>query len=310
MERAGGRPSPYRAAMSHPQPEAAGRPPATPWAQEHRTVGRPDGLSLDVHLLGPADGPVALLLHGFPQGAACWHAVAPRLAAAGLRVVVPDQRGYSPGARPSDAAAYALPVVVADALAVLDDVDAERALVVGHDWGAIAAWGLAGHHPDRVRALVAVSLPHPRAYGAALRADPDQQARSAYMRLFREVGHAEDVLLSDGAARLRAMYDGSGLSPEQLDAYVEPFTDRALLAGALGWYRAMTGPEFAAVPDVEAPTTFLWGDQDLAVGRQAAQLCGQFVTGPYRFQALAGASHWLPDTHADAVVEAALALTS
>lgn len=296
--------------MTDPSRPQAGPPPATPWAQEHRSVRLADGLSLDVHLLGPGDGPVALLLHGFPQGAACWHAVAPRLAAAGLRVVVPDQRGYSPAARPSDAAAYALPLVVADALAVLDDVGAEQALVVGHDWGAIAAWGVAGHHPERVRALVAVSLPHPRAYGAALRVDPDQQARSAYMRLFREVGHAEDVLLADGAARLRAMYDGSGLPADQVDAYVEPFTDRALLTGALGWYRAMTGPEFAAVPDVAAPTTFVWGDQDLAVGRQAADLCTQFVTGPYRFEPLAGASHWLPDTHPDAVVEAALALVS
>lgn len=300
--------------MTDPSRQQTGRPPATPWEQEHRSVRLADGLTLDVHLLGPADGPVALLLHGFPQGAACWHAVAPRLAEAGLRVVVPDQRGYSPGARPDDAAGYALPAVVVDAVAVLDDVAGpgagERALVVGHDWGAIAAWGLAGHHPDRVRALVAVSLPHPRAYGAALRADPDQQARSAYMRLFREVGHAEDVLLADDAARLRAMYDGSGLPADQVDAYVEPFTDRALLTGALGWYRAMTGPEFAAVPDVEVPTTFLWGEQDLAVSRRAAELCGDFVTGPYRFEPLAGASHWLPDTHADAVVAAALALMS
>ena len=114
-----------------------------------------DGLVLDaLHMgpdTGPADGPVVLLLHGFPQSSWCWRGVWPALAAAGLRVVAPDQRGYSPDARPADVADYRMAALVADAVAVLDAVGADRAHVVGHDWGAAVAWQLAARHPDRVR---------------------------------------------------------------------------------------------------------------------------------------------------------------
>jgi len=125
------------------------------------TVG---GLVLDTVVSGPADGPVVLLLHGFPQTSHSWRWIAPGLVEVGYRVVAPNQRGYSPGGRPAGIEAYRLPALVDDALGVLDAIGARTAHVVGHDWGAAVAWQLAARHPDRVRSLTAVSVPHPLAF--------------------------------------------------------------------------------------------------------------------------------------------------
>ena len=126
------------------------------------TVER-DGLVFDVATAGPPDGEPVVLLHGFPQSARCWDAVTPVLNAAGLRTFAPDQRGYSPGARPIGPAAYRLSEVVADAAAVVEAALAQtgrdRAHVVGHDWGAIVAWTLAGTNPELVRTVTGISAP-------------------------------------------------------------------------------------------------------------------------------------------------------
>ena len=140
--------------------------------------------------------------------------------------------------------------------------------MVGHDWGAVVGWHLAAEHPDRVRTFTAVSVPHPTAFGAAIADDDDQQQRSAYIGLFRQPGKAEDLLLEDDGMRLRAMF--VGCPPELIDGYVEPMLDRATLTGALNWYRAMPNDGW---PPVSVPTTFVWGDRDLAIGATAARSC-------------------------------------
>src|SRR5687768_8192474 len=110
-------------------------------------------LTFDVRDRGPADGPVVVCLHGFPQDGTAFDAVVPPLVAGGLRVLVPDQRGYSPGARPPGRAPYALREVVDDVVALLDAAGVERAHVVGHDWGAVVGWALASRRADRVASL-------------------------------------------------------------------------------------------------------------------------------------------------------------
>jgi pimeloyl-ACP methyl ester carboxylesterase len=249
---------------------------------------------------GPADGPPVLLLHGFPEGARCWSRLAVLLGDAGLRCIAPDQRGYSSGARPDGAEAYSLDLLVADALGMLDGLGWRHAHVVGHDWGAMIGWVLAARHPERVRSLTAVAVPHPAAFGAALRTDPDQQARSAYLRLFREPApRPESVLLAGDASRLRAMYEGSTLEPAEVDAFVQPLLEPAVLTAALNWYRAMRAQDYAAVPAVTVPTTYVWGDQDVAVGRVAAEGAAAFVNGDYRFVDLPQTSHWVPEQAPD-----------
>jgi len=244
---------------------------------------------------GPADGEPVLLLHGFPEGARCWAGVLPRLAAAGLHAVAPDQRGYSPGARPAEAAAYALDHLVADTLGMLDALGWATAHLVGHDWGAMVAWVLAALRPDRVRTLTATSIPHPVAYAAALGGDPVQQRLSSYLRLFAVPGQAEQVLTADGEARLRNFFDGSGMGPEEVDGYVRPLLEPGALTAALDWYRAVQPADYADLRPVAVPTTYLWGEQDLGVSPAAAHGCAAYVDADFRFVPLAEGSHWLPE---------------
>src|SRR3954471_17242752 len=176
-------------------------------------------LAFDVRADGPDDGRPVLLLHGFPQTSLCWAAVARRLAEAGLRTYAPDQLGYSPGARPAEVDAYAMANMAQVTCDLLTALDLPRVDLVGHDWGANVAWTLAAWHADRVRSLTAVSVPHPSAFTAAWRGDPEQQERSAYIRLFWRPGKAEEVLLEDGARRLRRMLE-TGVPAEAADEYV------------------------------------------------------------------------------------------
>src|ERR671912_2394427 len=167
-------------------------------------------LTFEVRADGPEDGRPVLLLHGFPETSLSWAAVTPLLASAGLRTYAVDQLGYSPGARPAEVEAYALTNLAQVTADLMTAMAVPRADVVGHDWGANVAWGLAAWHADRVRSLTAVSVPHPTAYTAAFRADPEQRERSSYIRLFWQAGKAEEVLLADDARRLRRVLSGGG----------------------------------------------------------------------------------------------------
>ncbi|MFC3500776.1 alpha/beta fold hydrolase [Micromonospora krabiensis] len=265
------------------------------------------GLTFDVRAGGPEDGPAVLLLHGFPQHAGEWDEVVPALHAAGLRTYALDQRGYSPGARPADVAAYRVPELVADTTAVLDALGVDAAHVVGHDWGAVVAWGLAAQHPARVRTLTAVSVPHPAAFVYALNHDVRQKARSSYMALFRQPGgKAEKVLLALNAVALRRMLSGVG-DATRVARYADPMREPGALTGALNWYRAMSGADLKAVGPVPVPTTYVWSDRDTAIGRTAAEACAAHVPGDYRFVELTDVSHWIPDEAPAALAEAILA---
>ncbi|MFC4150394.1 alpha/beta fold hydrolase [Micromonospora mangrovi] len=264
------------------------------------------GLTFEVHTGGPQDGTPVLLLHGFPQHSGEWDDVVPALHAAGLRTYALDQRGYSPEARPTDVGAYRIPELVDDAAEVLDALGVAPAHVVGHDWGAVVAWGLAGARPELVRSLTAVSVPHPTAMADALATDFGQRARSTYMALFRRRHLAERVLLAFDAAVLRRMLSDVG-DAARVARYADPLRQPGALTAALNWYRAMSGADMKAIPPVQVPTTFVWSDRDVAIGRTAAQACARHVTGDFRFVVLPCVSHWIPDTAPGPLAEAILA---
>jgi pimeloyl-ACP methyl ester carboxylesterase len=265
-------------------------------------------LTFDVRVDGPEDGRPVLLLHGFPETSLSWSAVTPLLTRAGLRTYAPDQLGYSPGARPAEVDAYSTPNLTQVTADLLTALDIPRADVVGHDWGANVAWALAAWHPDRVRSLTAVSVPHPAAYTVAYRTDPEQKERSGYIRLFWQAGKAEDVLLADDARRLRRMLSGgeadSGVPAEAIDEYVAVLSAPGALTAALNWYRAMSSRE--RVDPVEVPTTYVWSDGDVAIGRTAAEACANYVTGDYAFVKLPGITHWIPEQAPDQLAAAIL----
>jgi len=263
-------------------------------------------LTFDVRVEGPDTGRPVLLLHGYPETGHSWGAVGASLIRAGHRLIVPDQRGYSPGARPPGVAAYQVGTLANDALGILDALDISAVDVVGHDWGAIVGWCLAASNPDRVRSLTAVSVPHPQAFTWAITHDPDQQQRSAYIRLFQREGKAESVLLRDDAAAFRAAL--VGLPAETIEHYVSVLAEPGALTAVLNWYRALPDDELDKVPPVTVPTTFVWSTEDMAVGSVAAQKCGEFVDAAYRFVILDGVSHWIPEHAPDQLTAAILEL--
>jgi pimeloyl-ACP methyl ester carboxylesterase len=248
----------------------------------------------DALTAGPADGRVVLLLHGFPQTSWSWRLVMPALADAGYRVVAPDQRGYSPGARPLGVDAYRIRHLVGDVIGMLDALGVERADVVGHDWGAAVGWQVAARHPDRVRTLTAVSVPHPLAFVDALRTDEDQRERSQYMKMFRIEGKAEETLLGSDDTGLRTLFGGAEGAVD-VDRYVSRMREPGVLTAGLNWYR---GQQLSDIEDVGAtavPTLYVWSDEDPALGATAAHATADHVAASYRFEVLHGVSHWIPE---------------
>lgn len=271
----------------------------------HITLG---DLTFDVTTSGPADGVPVVLLHGFPESAASWEPVSARLNESGLRTYAPNQRGYSPGARPDGVDSYRIDHLVADVIGLLDALDLDTAHLVGHDWGAAVAWVVAARHPDRIISLTTVSVPHPGAFGWALREDADQKERSSYIRLLRMEGKAERVLLDENAQALRAMF-GDVVAPALVDRHVALLSEPGALTAALNWYRAMTS-DFEQTPAVTVPTTYVWSTGDQALGRAGAERCGEFVDAPYEFVVLDDVTHWIPEQRPDALADAILARTA
>jgi pimeloyl-ACP methyl ester carboxylesterase len=264
------------------------------------TVG---GLTFDVEVSGPADGAPVVLLHGFPETSACWRPLTPLLTAAGLRVIAPSQRGYSPGARPVGVENYAIEHLAADALGIMDTLGLDSAHVVGHDLGGSVAWWLAARHRDRIETLTAVSTPHLAAFGWVIREDADQQERSSYFGAFRHSESVADRMLADDARGLRSAF--GDLDRAQVDEHVRALSEPGALTAALSWYGAMR--DYRDLPAVRVPTTYVWSTGDAYLGRAAAERCGEFVDAPYRFVELDGVSHWIPEQAPDALAEAVLA---
>jgi pimeloyl-ACP methyl ester carboxylesterase len=285
--------------------------PGPPGGPEHLSLTVPTegwgALTFDALAAGPVAGEPVLLLHGFPQTSRCWRHQLDALGAAGYRAVAPDQRGYAPGARPAPVEAYGTAELVGDVVGLADALGWDRFHLVGHDWGAAIAWQVAGRHGDRLRTLTIVSVPHPRAFGAALHdAATDQGQRSGYVDLFRAEG-AEELILADDAAGLRLIYAGSGMTDEEAAPYLEAFADADRLRAALNWYRAASLTSITGLGPITVPTLYVWSTEDPALGREAAEATAGCVDGPYRFEVLEGVSHWVPEHAPERLAELLLA---
>lgn len=281
------------------------RPPVGSAAVEQIEI--PVGpFTFDALRAGPVDGEPVLLLHGFPQTGWSWRHQLEALAEAGYQAVAPDQRGYSPRARPTETEAYALDLLVGDALGMADHLGWDRFHLVGHDWGAMVAWVLAGTHQDRVATLTTLSVPHPFAFAEAMAAtppegEPTQRERSSYIDVFRTEG-SEDMLLKDDAFLLRRMFTGDGellplgaISEEEAEHYVQAVGTPEAMRAALSWYRAMSPAALEGFGAITMPTMHIWSTDDIALGRPGAEATAKYVEGPYRFVVLEDITHWIAE---------------
>jgi pimeloyl-ACP methyl ester carboxylesterase len=297
-----------------------------------------NGVQLRVIEAGDRGAPVVVLAHGFPELAYSWRHQIPALAEAGYHVLAPDQRGYGGSSRPDVIEAYNIHELTTDIVGLLDDVDAEHAVWVGHDWGAIMVWNAPLLHPDRVAAVAALSvppLPRPRkpptqAYGKKF------GENFFYMLYFQEPGVADAELdgdpartirrliggpqaLSDQSAALRMLAPGpegfidrlpepNGLpdwiSQDELDHYIGEFS-RTGFTGGLNWYRNLdrnweTTAELAEAK-ITVPSLFIGGTADPVLTFSPTDRAAQLISGPYRQVMIDGAGHWLQQERPDEV---------
>jgi len=246
-------------------------------------------------------GEAVILLHGFPQTSASWQPLMAELAGRGLRVLALDQRGYSPGARPAGLAAYALERLVGDVLAAADAAGFERFHLVGHDWGAAVGWSVAIARPDRVASLSALSVPHPAAFGEALRNDADQRRRSRYIAFF-QLPRLPELVLAFNRNQLmrRIMY--RHMPAGHVAEYQRMLAEPGALTAVLNWYRAMVRRKSPWPREpVNCPVLFVWGNRDPAIGRRAVETQRAHIRGYYRYVEL-DAGHWLLERQFPAVL--------
>ncbi|KAF8064694.1 yfhM [Scenedesmus sp. PABB004] len=252
------------------------------------------GVRLHVTTAGSPAAPAVLLLHGFPDSAALWEGVLTALSRR-FFCVAPDLHGLGRSDRPAALAAYRLPAVAAALVELLDALQLRRAAVVGHDWGAAAAWALTLAAPERVSRLAALSVGHP---GGGAAVDPGQRPRWWYMLLFAAPG-AEDALAARDWALLREVLR-PGCSPGQVQRYVHDLRQPGALSGALNWYRANTSartfgrtqPWLRHVGRVRVPVLGVWSSGDKALG-EAQMLASARWCDDWTYARLEGAGHWM-----------------
>jgi pimeloyl-ACP methyl ester carboxylesterase len=239
-------------------------------------------------------GEPVILLHGFPETSHMWLGLMERLAGEGYRCLAPDQRGYSPGARPQGIENYHYTHMASDVFALADAWGVDRFHLIGHDWGAGAGWSAVAVAPKRLLSWTALSVPHMAAFGKAIRENDEQRQKSGYVEFFQQPGAAEAALSANDFAALKGIWTAS--PPEEVAEYLQVFSQPGALEAALNWYRGSRGLD-PADPDVEfapvdVPTLFIWGNTDMAIGRVAVENAAAYMRGPYNFVEL-DAGHWL-----------------
>ncbi|WP_327052254.1 alpha/beta fold hydrolase [Halomicrococcus gelatinilyticus] len=264
----------------------------------------------------PAD-PLVVLLHGFPEFWYSWRDQVPALADAGFHVVAPDMRGYNRSEKPHGVDAYRLAELVGDVVGLLDRFDAERAHVVGHDWGGIVAWETAIRHPDRLADLAVLNAPHPGAYRRELLQNPDQWRRSWYALAFQLPWLPEALLGALDCAGVAELLAGSATTPSTFDErdlrwYREAACRPGALRSALNYYRAQfrgeLRRELGAVLgdrrslDVDVPTLLVWGERDPALDVSLTEGLDEWVPD-LRVERFPDASHWIQNERPERVTE-------
>ncbi|MER7207098.1 alpha/beta fold hydrolase [Streptosporangium sp. NPDC000239] len=258
-----------------------------------------NGIGLNVQVEG--EGPAVLLVHGYPDSHTCWRYQVAALNAAGYRTIAPDLRGYGDSDKPAGLEAYEPRLFVGDLLAVLDTLGVERAHVVGHDWGSALAQFLAVFAPERVASLTCLSVGHPAALAAA---GWRQREKSWYMLLFQFAGVAERWLSQNDFRNAREMLEGHPDAEEVVARMRDP---EALTAG-LAIYRTGVPPESLVAPPSEppalrAPTLGVWSSRDRFLTEESMTGTAAHVSGPWRYERVDGAGHWLQLEASDRVNE-------
>ena len=271
-----------------------------------------NGVRLHTVQAGPNDGPLVVLLHGFPECWYGWHRQLDPLAKAGYRVVAVDQRGYNLSDKPSGVSSYHIRELAADIAGLVDALGYDKAAVAGHDWGAAVAWWLALEYPDRLSRLCVVNVPHPTVFERTLRTSWSQRKNSWYVGWF-QVPYLPELTSRLGNYWLLADALTSSSRPDaftetDIDRYRLAWSQPGALTGMLNWYRAIVRARPQPVrQQVDVPTRILWGADDEYLDSEMAHRSIEYCTdGEIRM--VDGATHWILHEEPALVVETLLDL--
>jgi pimeloyl-ACP methyl ester carboxylesterase len=257
-----------------------------------------------LHYVEAGDGPLVVLLHGFPEFWYGWRKQIAPLVKAGFRVVAPDLRGYNLSSRPDGYDAYTADKLAGDIRGLIRELGAESAMVVGHDWGGTVAWTLAANHPDVVDRLVILNAAHPRKLNEGLR-NPRQLLRSWYFFYF------QSPKLPERRARRRNwrffkrfLRDARpSYTADELDRYVDAWSQPGAATAIIDYYRAAVRLSSKQLRPIATPTLVIWGQGDRYLGPKLAEPHHEDVPGLDRVERLPDASHWVHHDEAERVNE-------
>src|SRR5215472_1480848 len=271
-----------------------------------------NGIHLHIAEAGSTDGDLLFLLHGFPEFWYGWRNHISRFAAAGFRVVVPDQRGYNLSDKPKGVAAYDLDQACADIVGLADRFGRKTFSIVGHDWGAAVGWWTATRHADRLERLAVLNAPHPAVWYEAMQNNPAQRRKSWYVRFFG-IRYLPELLLRhrNFLALSRSFNDvvvPEAFTPSDLSRYRAAWSQPGALTSMINWYRALLRKQLPASEQcrVRVPTLVIWGAQDAFAERELAEASARLCDNA-RVTYLERSTHWVQHDEPERVGDLLLA---
>ncbi|XP_029104846.1 epoxide hydrolase 4 [Scleropages formosus] len=267
------------------------------------------GLRFHYVAAGERGKPLMLFLHGFPEFWYSWrHQL--REFKSEFRVVAVDMRGYGESDQPTFADSYRIDHLVADVKDIVECLGYNRCFLVGHDWGGFIAWLFAVHYPEMVTKLIVLNCPHPSVFADYTPRHPSQLLKSSYMFLFQLPRLPELLFSIHDFKALKTLFTssrtgigrkGSGLTKEDLEAYLYYYSQPGALTGPLNYYRNIFSAPPLRQQDVKCPVLLLWGERDAFLEQEMAELCRLYIKGHFRLNIISGASHWLQQDQPDIV---------
>jgi len=259
-----------------------------------------------LHYMEAGDGPLIVLLHGFPEFWYGWREQIQPLAAAGFRVVAPDMRGYNLSSKPDGVKAYDIDRLTADIRDLVHERGAQSALLAGHDWGGSVAWATAMNHPEIVDRLAILNAAHPRKLSEGLH-HPSQLRKSWYFFFFATPRLPEDVVHARNWHFFRHFLEDANppYTAQELERYEEAWSQPDAAAGMINYYRASVRQSqkeaVAKLRPISAPTLVIWGENDSYLGSELAEPHRDDVPNLDRVERLPDASHWVHHDEAERV---------
>ncbi len=270
-----------------------------------------DGLFLHTLIAGPADGPLAVLLHGFPEHWVSWRKQIPALAQAGYRVIVPDQRGYNRSSKPWGIRPYRLDALTKDVAGLIHKCGRETAVIIAHDWGGGVAWQFAADYPHMTDKLIVMNAPHPKAMGREFRKGWEQRLKSWYMLFFQLPLLPELIFTLNPRQTARQSFQQMTLQPDafssdEVEMMAVAMSQPRAITSMINWYRAVRYRPANKASLIAAPTLLIWGEQDFALSKSLTYDLEKWVPHIQRHY-IPNSNHWVQNEAAEEVNSAMLA---